>query len=209
MWKSLIENYPTLYDRNNSEGRQMNCPFLARDPLACLSSSYRNHDVRFYISNNILTVTEFTKFSKHQVLRCELYVRNKNIQAPPAMADHVTTDRVEWGAVMSVLAAPALITAFVSLIPESGPHSHSTDVYQNPRCFSINDDPSDKILFSASQNLVEKKSSSTVGNAAASTCAWVSLKKENTLLAFSLCKKCFLYCREQGRDTFQWAILKS
>ena len=45
--------------------------------------------------------------------------RNKNVQAPPAMADHVTTDHVEWGAVMSVLAAPALITASVSLIPAS------------------------------------------------------------------------------------------
>ena len=45
--------------------------------------------------------------------------RNKNVQRPQVMADHMTTDHVEWGAVMSVLAAPALITASVSLIPAS------------------------------------------------------------------------------------------
>ena len=101
----------------------------------------------------------------------------------------------EWGW-MSDLAAAALITAFVSLIPESGPHS-AIQYQDNVEClsetrwslcsstirmtkilFSAN-------LFSASQNFVEKKSSSTVGNAAASTCAWVSLKKKNSL-AFGL-----------------------
>ena len=60
------------------------------------------------------------------------------------------------------------------------------NVYQKLWCFPHINNPSDKMLISAFQNFVEKKSSSTVGNAGASTCAWVSLKKENISFCFSI-----------------------